>query len=114
MRIIDMGGDWFRDVVDLANEASDNFKKVCAERGLNERETMVRCFRECDLVFGVWPDASYPTGVAVALVKGLPVMRDALAKELTITVSQTAFRFRNAAEAEAACQVWGDDKKRAR
>ncbi len=70
-------------------------------------------FAGADLVWAVWQEKRAPHGIRTAIVKGLDVVRQTAASGHGRAVRVAALRFRNAVEAQAVCQVHGDDRLKA-
>ena len=88
--------DMIRDLVEMANKTT-----------ISDAADLDQCIRDHDLVFGVWPDDTSPLGVGHSIIKGrgaLERVKRTGAEGLAIT----ALRCRNADEAEAMRQLYGD------
>ena len=88
--------DLVRDLVERANANT-----------ISDAADLEQCIRGHDLVFGIWQEAGSPLGVGHSIIKGrgtLERIKRTGAEGLAIT----AVRCRNAEEAEAMRQVYGD------
>ena len=88
--------DVVRDLVERANA-----------NPVNDAADLNRCIQNHDLVFGVWQEEGAPGGVGTTIIKGkgpLERIKRTEAEELAVT----AVHCRNADEAEAMRQVYGD------
>ena len=74
---------------------------------INDTADLEQCIQDHDLVYGIWQEDGAPLGVAHSIIKGrgtLERIKRAEAEALEIT----AVLCRNAEEAEAMRQVYGD------
>ncbi|ACS41528.1 hypothetical protein [Methylorubrum extorquens] len=104
-----LGDEDIRKIVDLANKMTDGIIAT----GRNYAHEMAALFAEADLVWGVWPDRKARNGVRIGLLKGRPLLERLVAAGQPAGIGQAAFRYHNALEAVAACELWGDDQAEA-
>jgi hypothetical protein len=84
-------------IVDLANE----------NRG-DTAQRVKQIFATCEVVFGVWQDASKPHGVDFIFLKGSKSFRKIAASGMAAEKKISAISCRQYEEAVAIKNVWGD------
>ena len=88
--------DMIRNLVEMANKTP-----------IGDVVDLDQCIRSHDLVFGVWQDDTTPLGVGHSIIKGRGAL-ECVKRTGTEWLAITAIRCRNAEEAEAMRQVYGD------
>lgn len=109
MKTANLDAKKLRELVDLANWTTD----AIVASGQNHSELMAAHIVTGDLVWGVWPAPKSPHGARAAIVKGRGTLMLIAQGKTGRAIKEVALRFRNAAEAAAACQVYGDDRAKA-
>ncbi|WHQ68667.1 hypothetical protein [Methylorubrum extorquens] len=110
MHIVELDEAQMDDVVSMANRMTDG---IIAAAGTPHSEQVADLFAGADLFWAVWQEKRAPHGVRTAIVKGIGTVRETAASEHGRALRVAAVRFRNAAEAQAACQVYGDEQAEA-
>ncbi len=88
--------DMIRDLVEMANKTR-----------IADAADLDQCIQNHDLVFGVWQDDTTPLGVGHSIIKGRGAL-ERVKRTGTEGLAITAIRCRNAEEAEAMRQLYGD------
>ena len=95
-----MGDDTYVDMVrNLVERANTN--------PITDAADLDQCMRDHDLVFGVWQEDGAPLGVGTSIIKGRGALERVKRTE-TGGLKVTAIHCRNAGEAEAMRQLYGD------
>ena len=89
--------DMVRDLVERANANT-----------ITDIADLERCIRDHDLVFGVWQETEGPLEVGHSIIKGLGALERIRRTGNSEGLAITAVRCREAEEAEAMRQVYGD------
>ncbi len=95
-----MGDDTYVDMVrNLVERANAN--------PITDAADLDQCMRDHDLVFGVWQEDGAPLGVGTSIIKGRGAL-ERIKRTETGGLKVTAIHCRNAEEAEAMRQLYGD------
>jgi hypothetical protein len=89
-----------REHVDTANRDAD--------RNLDNPDFAVTVMDRCQLVYGVWMDATKPHGVGIAILKGIKLIEAALQRGGSATFSVGRIRCRSRDAAKVCSILWGD------
>jgi hypothetical protein len=96
----EMDDDQYIDMVrDLVEKANAN--------PIVDATDLEQCIREHDLVFGVWQEEGTPLGIGTSIIKGKGTL-ERIKRAETEGMMITAVPCRNADEAEAMRQLYGD------
>jgi hypothetical protein len=98
-----------KDYVDRANASMDN----AMVSGADPTKWLKSAFQDADMTYGVWPDSRARFRVGVAVLNGKALVAQARDTGQTIGARATYVRCTSEAEAQAMCQVHGDDKRAA-
>ena len=109
MQISKLDGKKLSELGYLANKTTD----AIIASGKNHSQAMAAHFAAGDLVWGIWPDVMSPHGARAAILKGRGTLMLVSQGKRGMAIKEVALRFREEAEAAAACQVWGDDRANA-
>lgn len=79
-----------------------------ADRNINNPDFAVTVMDRCQLVYGVWEDATKPFGVGIAILQGIKLIEEALKRGGSATFSVGHIRCRSRDEAKVCSILWGD------
>ncbi|MCP1549462.1 MULTISPECIES: hypothetical protein [Methylobacteriaceae] len=98
-----------KEYIDRANASMDKAMAAKAD----PTKWLKSAFSDADMTYAVWPDSRAKFQVGVAVVNGKAVLAQSRDTGRTIDARSTYVRCTSQAEAQAMCEVHGDDKRAA-